>query len=107
VKSIVTVPAFAVSDVLLYFSCPDGSASRLSAAVDGLAGVEVAGVVAGAAGALEAVVGLLEELPQPASTPAAASAASGSEDRRVRRALDVADAVEIKGFLQFSGSSRE
>jgi hypothetical protein len=98
VKSIFTVPAFAVSEVFVYLSCPEGSASTLSAEeaaeLDELDGPE--DVLAGALGVVAGVLELLEELPHPASTPASASAASGSEDLRASRALDVAP-VEIKG----------
>jgi hypothetical protein len=103
VKSIFTVPAFAVSELFVYLSCPVGSASTLSAEeaaeLDGLEDV-----LAGALGVVAGVLELLEEPPHPASRPASASAASGSEDLRASSALDVA-AVEIKGFLRSSGSS--
>jgi hypothetical protein len=86
VKSIVTLPALAVSEVLSYFSSPDVLAASASVE-DAPAGAAVvaAGVEAvvppdsGAAVLAGVELGelLLEELPQPASTatPAASSAA--------------------------------
>jgi hypothetical protein len=122
VKLIVTVPAFAVSDVLSYLSCPEVFAARLSDVVaevelaaveDVLAGVEdvlaalldVLALVSGVAAAGALVLELLEELPpQPASTNTSAVARSGTVERRNTRALATAAAVELKVFLQSSGS---
>jgi hypothetical protein len=90
VKSIVTLPALAVSEVVSYFSSPSGFACRLS--VDAAAvpppedelweeeEEEVLGVVAGAAGADEELdVELPFEEPQPASASAARATLSRSE----------------------------
>jgi nitroreductase len=102
VKSIETLPAFALSDFVLYSSWPSGFASSFTLL---LAPSEVVVVGAGVEVLAELVVGvsaavlaeeeeLDEELPQPASTSSAAGSAS-SENRAFER---------IK-ILHWSGSS--
>jgi hypothetical protein len=80
-KAIETLPALALSEVVLYFSAPSGLASRLrlllvvGAGVEDVVGLVSVAVVAAAAGA-EAAEELLElELPQPASTSSPAARA--------------------------------
>ena len=94
VKSIVTLPAFALSDLVLKASWPSGFASSVSFS-DPLAGAgveDVAELVVGAAaevvvGACAAVLAeeeLDEELPHPASASRAAASAS-EEIKRTER----------------------
>src|SRR5579871_2017897 len=84
VISIVTFPAFAVSDFVLYSSCPLFAASSFSALLAplaGAAGVVVALVVAGVVAASLVVV-LFDELPHPASATSPISI--GSTSQRLR-----------------------
>jgi hypothetical protein len=88
VKSIDTLPAFALSDVVLYLSWPSGFASSFTlleppdaagagAAVDVLAELELLDDVSAGVLVLAAVEEELdEELPQPASASSAAASAS-------------------------------
>jgi hypothetical protein len=88
---IVTLPAFAESDFVLYSSWPLELAERLSLLPAPVAGVAlvlelVAGVVAaGAASLLEEE--LLDELPHPASAASAISAGRTSHRPRLPLAL--------------------
>ena len=84
-----TTPAFALSEVVLYFSCPSGLAARLSfctapaapaAALETLVVAAAAGVVAAAAGVLDELE-LFDELPQPASA-STSSTRAGTDARR-------------------------
>ncbi len=90
VKSIDTLPAFALSDFVLYSSWPSGFASSFTLLLPELsvagAGVDVlAELVVGASAAVLAEEEELdEELPQPASTNSAAGSAS-SENRAFER----------------------
>jgi hypothetical protein len=100
VKSIDTLPAFALRDVVSYFSSPEEAASSftvsaaplvaselpdalVSVAVDVVAGVLAAGVE------LSAEELVLEELPQPAITtsPTNSASAAGAERTPDRPAL--------------------
>jgi hypothetical protein len=101
VNVIDTLPAFAVSVLVLYFSWPSGLAERLRAcpapppAAAGLEGVVVLDV-AGAAGVLEAglVAAVLLEEPQPLTPNRPASSAS-VETVAIARRLDGAAAFEL------------
>ncbi len=96
VKSIETLPAFAVSDFVLYSSWPSRFASRLTLLeapdelVPPLAGVvDVAELVVSAGVLVEPVVGVVvalldEELPQPASTTSAATSATAEINSALR-----------------------
>ena len=87
VKSIDTLPAFALSDVVSYFSWPSGFASRLTldeppeadplagAGVEAVVGVVVELVVGACAAVLAEELELDEELPQPASASSTAASA--------------------------------
>ncbi len=91
VKLIVTLPAFAESDLVLYSSWPLGFAERLTL-LEPEAGVEaeVDAVVAGvdAAGADSVVDVVVEELPpQPASATRPTSAGSANKRPYGRRGL--------------------
>jgi hypothetical protein len=87
VKTIDTVPAFPVSEVVVYFSCPAGLAARLSFSAPLALDVAGAGVELAVLGGAEDVVGLelvllellLDEPPQPASaaTPTASASSVG------------------------------
>lgn len=80
VKSIVTAPAFALNEVVLYFSCPSLFAARLrvcpapvdAAGAEEVAAVDVAGVAAVDGVEADELV-LFDELPHPlnASSPIA------------------------------------
>jgi hypothetical protein len=103
VKSTETLPAFALSDFVLYASWPSGLASRLSFSdpPDGAGVADLAELVVGAAvellvvgAAAELVVGacaavlaeeeLEEELPQPASASRAAASANAEIENTER-----------------------
>jgi hypothetical protein len=98
VKSTVTLPAFALSDLVLYSSWPSLLASRLTVLAPAAAPVvDVAELVVGAAAVAELVVGacaaelddeLELELPQPAR---AATVATSAND-------EIADATRLVAF---------
>jgi hypothetical protein len=90
VKSIVTFPALALSEVVLYLSWPSVLADRLSvcpplappagAGVEAVAELDVVGVAAGLAG-VEDEEELFEELPQPPASVTSTVTASVSPPR--------------------------
>src|SRR5436190_11130564 len=87
-KSIETLPALALSEVLSNFSSPLGSAASASLVSPPPAGGALVEVVAGAAGAgVDSAVELFLELPQPAAASAAATASAASEVSRKERVL--------------------
>jgi hypothetical protein len=87
VNAIVTFPAFAVSDFVLYSSPPLGEAARLRALADPLdEGLEelVDGVVAAGASGVLAEEVVFEELPHPARATKPISAPSAASRLRAR-----------------------
>jgi hypothetical protein len=94
VKAIVTAPALAWRELVLYFSWPSGLAARLSdcpplagVGVEELVELEVAGAAAAVLGVEADELVALEELPQPASA-IAPSARARSEELARSRAFD-------------------
>ena len=108
VKAIVTLPAFALSVLVLYSSWPLGFADRLSLLPAPLA----AGVVLGAAGVVAGVAGVVSLfvvedelllLPQPASATRAISVGSASRHLRPERRPASAAAWFLTCVLQSRG----
>jgi hypothetical protein len=105
VKAIETLPALAVSDVVLYFSWPSGFAATLNACPALAAGAvepDVVGVAAALVGAEDDELVLEEELPQPARASRPTARVS-IESLRIEPAVAALGALMLTFILQWSG----